>query len=112
MSGASSSSVTVTVVRSGTATEGAPNDYTDTGLSYVFAAGETIKTLTVSVNDDALGEPDETAIYDIDTVSGGGVTEGAQGQHTFTINENTPIGANCIIQPTTLYITSEKPLKN
>ncbi|MCB0350921.1 MAG: hypothetical protein KDD38_07045, partial [Bdellovibrionales bacterium] len=86
MSGASSSAVTVTLLRSGTAVYGGGNDYTDSGLSYTIPAGQTTKTISLSIIDDTLGEPAETAIYDIDTVSGGGVTEGTPGDHTLTIN--------------------------
>ena len=91
MSGTSASDVVVTLVRSGTAgyqaSAGSP-DYTDDGISFTISAGSTLHTVNVAVDDDTEGEPAETAIYDIDTVSGGGVTEGAPGTHTLTINAN------------------------
>jgi uncharacterized delta-60 repeat protein len=87
LSGAASTDVVFTLTRSGTATEGGGNDYTDTGLTYTITAGQTVSTVTVTVIDDTLGEPAETAIYDIATVTGGGgVTEGTPGTHTMTIN--------------------------
>lgn len=91
MNTTASINVVVTVVASGSATIGAPNDYTLSATTITFSPNETSKTITVSVNDDALNEAAETVMLNIDTVTGGNATEGSTGQHTFTINANDAI---------------------
>ena len=73
LSRASSSDVTVDYATSdGTATAGA--DYTDTSGTLTFAAGETAKTVSVPVLDDATDEDDETLTLTLSGASGGGVS--------------------------------------
>ena len=73
LSRASSSDVTVDYATSdGTATAGA--DYTDTSGTLTFAAGETAKTVSVPVLDDATDEDAETLTLTLSGASGGGVS--------------------------------------
>jgi alpha-tubulin suppressor-like RCC1 family protein len=93
LSGASGSAVDVDVTATGTATIGAGNDYTMSGAvgstsTLHFASGEILKTLVLTVNDDAIGEANETAILTLNNISGGGVTVGATNPYTLTINDN------------------------
>ena len=86
--GGSDGSVTVNYATSdGTATNGAGNDYTSASGTLTFANGETSKSFSVPVLDDANFEGDETVNL---TLSGptGGATLGAQGTAVLTITDN------------------------
>ena len=73
LSRASSSAVTVDYATSdGSATAGA--DYTSTSGTLTFAAGETAKTVSVPVLDDATDEDAETLTLTLSGASGGGVS--------------------------------------
>ncbi len=80
----SATTVTVPVALSGSATPG--GDYTITPNPVVFAPGSTSATITVVVTDDALDEPDETAVLTLGAPSGAVV--GSNGTHTVTIVDN------------------------
>ena len=58
----------------GTAT--APGDYTGTGGTLIFAAGETTKTFTVLVNGDTLDEANETFFVNLSNPSNATITDG------------------------------------
>ena len=67
----------------GTAT--APGDYTGTGGTLIFAAGETTKTVTVQVNGDTLDEANESYFVNLSNPSNATVTDG---QGLGTINDD------------------------
>lgn len=83
--GASDGAVSVTILQSGTATEGA--DYTVENPTVTFAAGDTaIKTVTISVADDAALELDETLTLTLSAPTGGVI--GTNAAATLTIEDN------------------------
>ena len=85
-SGGMTGSVSVNFATSnGTATAGA--DYTATAGTLTFADGETTKTITVPLTDDALVEGDETVNLTL-TSPTGGATLGNQSTATLTIADN------------------------
>ena len=67
----------------------APGDYAGTGGTLIFAAGETTKTITVTVNGDALNEANETFFVNLTTPSAATVTDG-QGLGTITDDDPLP----------------------
>ncbi|MDX1978093.1 MAG: Calx-beta domain-containing protein [Pseudanabaenaceae cyanobacterium bins.68] len=92
-SGDSSSSVAVTVNPSnGTATGGStplvsPTDFANSQITVIFAPGETSKTVTIPLLDDAIAEPDETISLTLSNPTGGAVL-GSQSTATLTIADN------------------------
>jgi hypothetical protein len=84
---ASGKEVTVTLVKAGTATE--TSDYNITGLSISIPAGTLAGSITVTSIGDAITEPDETVIFDIDTTTN--TQEQGTQQKTVTIANDDPI---------------------
>ncbi len=84
LSVATDEDVSVTFATSGTATSG--TDYA--ALSLTVSAGDLTGTTSFTPSDDVVYEGDETAIIDVDSVSGGSATESGTQQVTITINEN------------------------
>ena len=84
LSNASSQVVTVPYAVGGTATAG--TDYTIPASPLTIAAGSTTGTVTVTVLDDAVGEPDETIVVTLGTPTG--ATLGTPAMHTLTIAGN------------------------
>ncbi len=79
--------VTVPVAVSGTATEGSGLDYTITPSgSLTIPAGDTTAAITVTINDDATVEGDETVVFTLGSPDYG--TLGTMTQHTLTITDN------------------------
>ncbi len=62
-------------------------DYTNTPISVSFADGESSKTVTVPITDDALFDAGETVTLTLSAATGG-ATIGAQSTATLTINDN------------------------
>ena len=86
LSAASTSTVTASyATANGTATAG--SDYVAQTGTLSFTAGQTSKTITVTVNGDTMVEPDETFVVDLSTPSGATLAD-AQGQGTIT-NDDT-----------------------
>jgi DNA/RNA endonuclease G (NUC1) len=86
--GGSDGSVTVGYATSnGTATSGAGLDYTAASGTLTFAAGETTKSFSVQILDDAVYEGDETVNLAL-TSPTGGATLGTQSTATLTITDN------------------------
>jgi len=81
---APSSPVTVPYTVGGTATAG--TDYDALPGTITFAAGETSKSIPVTVHDDLLNEPDETVVLTLAT--GAGHELGGMRVHTLTIVDN------------------------
>ena len=71
----------------GTAT--APGDYLGTGGTLIFLAGETTKTVTVTVNGDTLDEANESYFVNLSNPSNAAVTDG-QGLGTITDDDAMP----------------------
>ncbi len=67
----------------------APGDYTSTGGTLIFNAGETTKTVTVLVNGDALNEALENFHVNLTTPTFATVTDG-QGLGTITDDDPQP----------------------
>ncbi len=78
--------VSVPFTTGGTATQDAGNDYTLTAGPVTIAAGGSSANITVTINDDALDEPDETVIVTLDTPTN--ATLGTPSSHTLTITDN------------------------
>ncbi|WP_411883852.1 beta strand repeat-containing protein [Polaromonas sp. YR568] len=90
-SGDTSTAVTVVVQSSGgTATPGSAgsNDYNAVNQTISFAAGETSKTVTVTVNEDVLVEGNETFNLQLSTPSAGAIINSANASITATIQDN------------------------
>ena len=84
-SAASGKTVTVNYAATG-GTAVSPDDYTISGTSLTFTAGETSKNVPLTVVDDAAVESDETVIV---TLSGPvNATLGANTAYTYTIQDN------------------------
>jgi len=84
LSHTSTQAVTVNLTFSGTAT--LTSDYTRSGTAITIAAGSTTGSITLTAVQDAIDEPDETIIVDIDTVTNG--TESGTQQVTATITDD------------------------
>ncbi len=80
----------------GTATAGA--DYLAASGTLVFAAGQTTKTITVSVLGDKLLEPDETFFVNLTSPTGGATITRAQATGTIRDDEQC-VGANLLVNP-------------
>jgi len=92
--------ITVPYSVSGTATN--PDDYSIAPASpLTFAPGETSKTITITVVDDALYEPDETVVLTLDTPTN--ATIGAPDTYTETILQQGGI----IVSPPSAKFTTE-----
>lgn len=89
------SSLTVTLSLSGTATSG--SDYTAISTSLIFNANEASKTINVAPVDDLVTEGDETVIVQI-AAGNGTYTVGAANYDVVTIHDND--------NPPTIYVTS------
>jgi bacillolysin len=76
--------VTVPLTLSGTATNG--SDYTLSANSISIAPGELSGSVTLTVTDDVIGEPDETVVVTLGTPSG--ATLGSPSVETITIQDN------------------------
>ena len=85
LSAVSGKTVTVPFSISGTATQGAGNDFTLIGSSITMPAGQTTADITVTINHDALDEPDETVIVTLGTPTN--ATLGTTTVHTATITD-------------------------
>ncbi|MBK5258553.1 MAG: DUF11 domain-containing protein [Thermoanaerobaculia bacterium] len=86
--GGSSGAVSTTVTLGGTATLGVGFDYTTSALTLNWADGDGAdKTITVTVNDDALPEGAETVTLTLGAPTGGAVL-GAPSLATLTISAN------------------------
>ncbi|HAA19017.1 MAG TPA: hypothetical protein DCP28_09705, partial [Cytophagales bacterium] len=83
---AASSAITVNLSYSGTAT-GSSIDYTPVS-SIVIPGGSASQGATLTIDDDALFEGNETIIVDIDNFSGVSAIEGSPNQQTITITDN------------------------
>ncbi len=79
--------VTVNYADAGTGTATSGSDYAAIGGTLTFAAGETSKTIAVSVTDDALDEPDETVVIALSGASSGTSIAAASGTGTITDND-------------------------
>ncbi|MEA5536849.1 Calx-beta domain-containing protein, partial [Crocosphaera sp. XPORK-15E] len=77
-------SVTITPIN-GTAT--APDDYTNTPITVTFAEGESSKTVTIPINNDAVYEPTETVNLNLSNPTGG-ATLGTQQNAVLSIIDN------------------------
>jgi hypothetical protein len=89
--GGTASGVTVDyVVSDGTAQ--APADYTSTAGTLTFAAGQTSRTFTVTIVDDALDEPNETVNLTLSNPAGG-ATLGSPAAATLTLTDNDVAGS-------------------
>ncbi|MDB9923796.1 hypothetical protein OAC96_06245, partial [Candidatus Pelagibacter sp.] len=87
LSVATTANVTVGISTSGTGTEGSGGDYA-TISNITITAGQTTGTTTFTPTDDSTFEGNETAIIDIDSVSGGSASENGTQRVTITINED------------------------
>ena len=86
LSTASSEPVTVAfATANGTATAG--SDYQAASGTVTFAPGETTKTVTVLVNGDRVGEPNETFLVNLSGATGGAVIIDGQGVGTIVDDE-------------------------
>ena len=88
---ASSSVITVNLAETGTAT-GSGTDYSLAAAVLNIAANNSSTTTTITTVDDGVYDPAETAIIDINSVSGGSASESGTQQQTITItdDEGTP----------------------
>ena len=90
LSAASGQQVTVGYADAGTGTATAGTDYTALGSgTLTFAAGETAKTLTVSVTGDETSEPDETVVVSL-SGSVNAAISAASGTGTITDDDGAP----------------------
>ena len=79
--------VSVNYADAGTGTATSGSDYAAFGGTLTFSAGETSKTIAVSVTDDALDEPDETVVIALSGASSGTNISTASGTGTITDND-------------------------
>lgn len=89
LSAASSKTVSVSYTLSGTATSG--TDYRVTPASLSFAAGETLKTLTIATIDDTAVEAAETVVLTL--ASATNATLGTPRQHSLSLSDNDAPGS-------------------
>ena len=87
LSPASYRQVSVNYADAGTGTATSGSDYAAFGGTLTFSAGETSKTIAVSVTDDALDEPDETVVVVLSNASSGTSIATASGTGTITDND-------------------------
>ena len=87
LSPASYRQVSVNYADAGTGTATSGSDYAAIGGTLTFAAGETSKTIAVSVTDDALDEPDETVVIALSGATSGTSIAAASGTGTITDND-------------------------
>ena len=87
LSPASYRQVSVNYADAGTGTATSGSDYAAFGGTLTFSAGETSKTIAVSVIDDALDEPDETVVVVLSGASSGTNISTASGTGTITDND-------------------------
>ena len=88
LSAASASTVTVSfATANGTATAG--SDYVAQTGTLSFTAGQTTKTISITVNGDTTVEPNETFVVNLSSPSGATLAD-AQGQGTITNDDATP----------------------
>ena len=87
LSPASYRQVSVNYADAGTGTATSGSDYAAFGGTLTFAAGETSKTIAVSVTDDALDEPDETVVIALSGASSGASIAAASGTGTIADND-------------------------
>ncbi len=88
LSAISGEDVTVPFSVSGSASEGA--DYTITGSPVVIPAGSIATNVSITVNDDAVDEPDETVIVTMEAPTN--ATRGSTVVYTATIQDNDEAG--------------------
>lgn len=91
ISSAATQAATVSFTITGTAANGAALDYTISPATVVFPAGSAVnQNLTITINNDAYVEGDETIILNINTVTtaGNAVKANAYLQYTVTISDN------------------------
>lgn len=93
LSSASSSSVTVNYATGTTSTNAATSgtDFVAASGSLTFAAGETTKTIAVTINGDTTSEPTETFAINLTTPSGATLAD-SQGIGTITNDDSEPVG--------------------
>jgi hypothetical protein len=88
LSAAAASAVTVNFASAnGTATAG--TDYLSVSGTLTFAAGETSKTVSVTINGDTTVEPGETFTIDLSAASGATIAD-ASGQGSITNDDSAP----------------------
>ncbi len=89
LSGAGNSQYTVDYASSDGSTNGATagTDYTAVSGTLTFAAGETSKTIRVSVTGDTTGEPSETVVIELSNASAGTGIATASGTGTIVDND-------------------------
>ncbi len=88
LSPAATTAVTVNyATANGTATAG--SDYVAASGTLTFSAGQTSKTIPVTVNGDTLGEPDETFVVNLSSPSGATILD-AQGVGTIVNDDAVP----------------------
>lgn len=86
LSNPSYQNITVPFTLSGSATDGAGNDYSISASPLIISAGSTTATLSVLVYNDSLTEVDETIVVTMGTPTN--ATKGARDVHTLTITDN------------------------
>lgn len=101
ISAAPSQNATVSFTITGTASNGAALDYTITPATVTFPSGSAVnQNLTVTINNDAYVEGDETIILTINTLTttGNAVKANAYQQYTVTITDNDFGPSNSVAQ--------------
>ena len=88
LSAASTSAVTVNYTTAD-ATSAAGTDYVAASGTLTFAAGQTTKTVTVTINGDTTVEPNETFVVNLSAASGATIAD-AQGQGTIVNDDVAP----------------------
>ncbi len=93
LSAASSSAVTVSYATASSGTNAATSgtDFVAATGSLTFAAGETTKTISVTINGDATYEPSETFVVNLSSPSGATLAD-SQGQGTINNDDSAPVG--------------------